>query len=192
MIPSLSTGQSRYVSKEILELGDSLINTGIDTFIICSGYSVGGVTYKNSPNYDYCESTKNTYIFYMINGSTYIQKRNECKIFKTIKDDKSNVIQFLIDNYKTIHKEKILVSEYILPGTNKVNNVYVNHSSYVDFYINLHRKKKIIELDLFNFNESIGYKELLNLNYEHNNNSKIYKLKLQIDNYINNIKFTDM
>jgi hypothetical protein len=187
-IPYFSNGQHRDVSKNIITIGDSLKNIGIDTFIVYIEYCIGYEEDISVKDYDNCESKDQIFIFYKKNGSSFIQKKNECYIFKPI-NDSSVIFDYLIKNLNTISKEKLLMYSYVSSETGKITYTYAEHSCYNELYISVNKKIKLLNVDLNNIKQYSSSDKELNLNYQYNINSKTYKLLLLIGDYLNTQKF---
>lgn len=187
-IPFFSNGQHRDVSKNIITIGDSLKNIGIDTFIVFKEYCIGYEEDISAIDYDYCESKDQIFIFYKKNESSFIQKKNECFIFKPISDS-SRVFDYLIENFNAISKEKILMYSYVSEENGKIMYTHAEHSCYNELYISINKKFKLLNVDLNNIEKYSDTDKKLNLNYQHNINSKTYKLLLLIGDYLNTKKF---
>ena len=189
--------QTKAITFDITKIADSLRTVDVDTFIVYKNYFIGGhkgVTIDRNASKEeirekYCEISDPIYIIYKSKGKTNIQKRNECYFYKTIPIDTSVAIIFFIKHFNEILKEKIYNNAYNISKDGDTSYVYQEHSGITEMYLSLGILKKEITIDWFDFSENsiVGQ---INLNYQHNINTKMKYFDTLLSNKLYSLVFT--
>jgi len=197
--PLSTIGQT--ISLDIEKIGDSLRTVGIDTFIVYKNYFPGShnfITVDRNATEDemrkaFCEKADAVYVLYKQRGQTFIQKRNECYILKTVHFDTCEAFTFFLAHFDKIVNEKILTNSHVDKKGDTLQT-FIDHSDMTDMYFSHGTTKKTITVDWFNLHPTNDImddaKGKKNMNYNHNIKTKTKELILLIADKTRHLTFT--
>lgn len=108
-ISTISYGQNlNEIEIKVTKFKDSLKQNNVDTFFKYSLVCLGGMHPVDTCNY-----FDNRYILWKQNGNTFLQKFDECKLYKPLILDTINPLTFYISHRKKIDGEIIYRPTYI-------------------------------------------------------------------------------
>ena len=198
ILPLFTIGQT--ISLHTETIGDSLRTSSIDTFIVYKNSFPGSdivitvpenATEGEVENMN-CEKSDAVYIIYKQNGQAYIQKRNKCNIFKTIRMETSKAISFFLSHSVSILNENILINSHE-DHEGQIIKSYIDHVENTDIYLSVGTIAKFNRINWFDLYRTDNYldetKGNTNMNYEYNKKTKIINLISLIEDEIRELTF---
>lgn len=170
---------------------DSLKKSGIDTFLVYYAYCYSD-GYLFPSNYTEeqirekaCDYSNTTYVFFEVNGSTFVSKFNKCNKFSTIKIPDSKSFKYYKKYYADLIKETIKGSA-IINKDGGVNWSSTDHSCYRHLFFSM-KESKYVYVDLYWLNKNVYGGR--NINYSHNIKTHTNKLLDLLYKEIENLTF---
>ena len=157
---------------------DSLIKSGLDTFFVYYPYCYSNVypiqrkANKEQLAEQACGLSKQSFIFYKLNGNRFVTKMNECYKFYPLRINTSPSFSYFTLHFNELIQDTIRDFSFI-DKDGKTYSTSIDHSCYRAFYLSM-TKKKYLFIDLYDLNETLS-ENRYNLNYSHNISTHINK-----------------
>lgn len=171
---------------------DSIKLSGVDTFFIYKPYCYSdGIWFpENATETEIhekeCDQDNQTFVFYRLNGNTFVTKYNKCYKFHPIQINTSPSFSYFILHHTELIKDSIRDARVKnKDGTTSI--VGIDHSCYRNIYMFLNQSK-YFNIDLYDFNKDVYTGR--NINLEYNEKTYIKKFIDIISNELENLKFT--
>jgi hypothetical protein len=163
-----------------------LRKNNVDT-IICYGVDCIGSLKPRRP--DTCLAYDIKYLLWSDNGKHYMQRFDECKNYD-MSDLSKNVFDLLKNGYSRVKSDELKYPEYTIneKGKLKTYTSIVDHSCH--FMLEIYAKDNVLKKDIDAYALETkyivdGYKKYKNRNYNANQQSILNRLKILIQQSIN-------
>jgi hypothetical protein len=157
--------------KDVLSKIQELRNKKIDTIVCYYIDCIGALPRLEIP--DSCTSSKTKYLLWRSNSKSFIQKFDECNVYKAISIN-SAFFSLLKHNYKQFKYPEFYE---IVNGKKILSNIWQDHSCHTMFEIDIKGIILIKDIDAFALDTKYVDDKYLNINYMQNQQSLLKKLK---------------
>jgi len=193
IIKSISYGQNIHQRLDSLTMNfvKELQLENIDTICVYKDYCIGCgkfLKYQEDSITYYCFHDISIYIFWVNQGKTFINKKDNCFDYSTVEIGSTSLWNIFFTYENQIKMEKVKPFEYLVCKNKKkkVYSISIDHSRHLNFKIIVDKDIVTMNFDEFDLEkEDNGY---LNINYSHNWNLKSKKIIDELKRLVSHIE----